>query len=98
MLLGLGLGGAGGLELTFQPWLAINIVERLQDLELAVSLRFANVDIFREVHVRLRLHRSAWASERHAGLPRCTNLVHIEAAGLLDRGFPEINSDIAQHH
>ncbi len=43
----------GRLELALQPGLAVDALEGLEDLELAVGLGFADVDVLGEVHVRL---------------------------------------------
>src|SRR5262245_18089880 len=40
-------------ELTLEPGLADDAVERLQDLELTIGLGFADVDVLGEVHVLL---------------------------------------------
>ena len=90
--------GAGLLELALEPGLADDVVEGLQDLELAVGLRLADVDVLGQVHVWLAGNLAARAVEGDARLPSRADLVDVEAAGLFDRGFPQVNTDVGEHH
>src|SRR6478736_9473722 len=67
-----------GLELALQPRLAVDVVEGLQDLELAVGLGLADVDVLGQVHVLLRGDRAARAGEGEAALQRDADLVDVE--------------------
>src|SRR5689334_10138561 len=75
--------GACGLELTLQPGLAVDVLEGVQHFELTIGFRLADVDVLREVHVGLRLHRAAGTGEGHAALPGFADLVDVEALRLL---------------
>src|SRR5688500_1615854 len=88
----------GSLELTLEPGLTDDVLERLHDLELTVGLGLADEDVLGDVHVLLRRDLAARAVEREAALIGSANLVHVEGTGLLDGGFPEVNTDVAEDH
>src|SRR6185369_7127598 len=68
---------------------AVNLREGFENLELAVGLGFADVNVLGGVVIRLHGSAAAGALKFDgAGFEHSANLVHIERAGFFDRHFP----------
>ena len=75
-----------------------NVLEFLENFELAVRAGFADVNIVHRVMVRLhRGHATRAVEADRAGFQRRANFIHIKRAGILNAGLPEKHTVIGKH-
>jgi len=82
----------------FEERLTDDILVFLEDLELAISFGFADVNVLGEVVILLGSHLAARTIEGDAGLKCGHDLGWLEGTGLFYSGLPEIHTIIGENH